>query len=67
MAEKALNLQQQIRENAQELGDFLNDLNKWEDEIKQKDDDLKKSAKIDEVCLAFRFQTFLLFVSHCLF
>eukprot|EP00795_Rhopilema_esculentum_P002408 gene2408-18056_t len=49
MAEKALNLHQQIRENAQELGDFLHDLNKWEDEIKQKDEDLKKTAKIDEI------------------
>ncbi len=49
MAEKALQLQHQIRENAQELGDFLGDLNKWEKDIKKKDEELKKTNAIEQV------------------
>ena len=49
MAEKALNLQKQIRENAQDLGDFLSDLNKWEKDIKKDDEELKRSAQIEQV------------------
>ena len=49
MAEKSFQLQQQIRSNAQELGDFLNELNKWESDIKRKDEELKRSAEIEKV------------------
>ena len=49
MADKALHLQHQIKENAQELGDFLSELNKWEKDIKRKDDELKKTAEIEKV------------------
>ena len=49
MAEKSFTLQQQIRHNAEELGDFLKDLNKWERDIKRQDDELKKSAEIEKV------------------
>ena len=49
MAEKALNLQKQIRENAQDLGDFLSDLNRWEKEMKKDDEELKRSAQIEQV------------------
>jgi len=49
MAEKSFTLQQQIRHNAEELGDFLKDLNKWESDIKRQDDELKKSAEIEKI------------------
>ncbi|EDO34900.1 predicted protein, partial [Nematostella vectensis] len=39
----ALNLQMQVRRNTEELGDFLKDLDRWEDDIKSKDEDLKIS------------------------
>ncbi|EDO30468.1 predicted protein [Nematostella vectensis] len=42
-ADKALNLQMQVRRNTEELGDFLKDLDRWEDDIKSKDEDLKIS------------------------
>lgn len=49
----SLEMQQRIRENAQELGNFLSDLNKWETDIKREDDELKKAAEIEEVILSF--------------
>ena len=49
MAESSFQLQQQIKNNAQELGDFLKELNKWEGDIKRKDEELKKTAEIDKV------------------
>ena len=54
MVDKALNLQKQIRENAQDLGDFLSDLNKWEKDIKKNDEDLKRSAQIEQVLISLR-------------
>ena len=39
----ALRLQMNIRQNAEELQDILQDLNKWEDEIKTKDNELLNS------------------------
>lgn len=49
MADKGMILQHQIRENSQELGDFLGDLNNWEKDIKKKDEDLKKTAAINQL------------------
>ena len=49
MAERSFQLQQEIRNNAQELGDFLKELSKWENDIKRKDDELKKTAEIEQV------------------
>lgn len=39
----ALRLQMNIRQNAEELQDILQDLNKWEDEMKTKDNELINS------------------------
>ena len=45
--EKLIGIQHQMRENNQELQDFLKDLDSWEKDIKAKDETLKTSK--DEV------------------
>ncbi|XP_077984875.1 RNA polymerase II-associated protein 3-like [Glandiceps talaboti] len=40
--EKALELQNQVRNNAAEIQDFLKDMDNWESNIKKKDDKLQK-------------------------
>ena len=42
--EKMLQLQQQVKQNQGELGDFLKDLDSWTDDIKEKDETLKKQS-----------------------
>ncbi len=49
MADQAFLLQKQIRDNAQDLGDFLGDLNRWEQDIKKKDEELKKTNAIEQL------------------
>ena len=44
----ALQLQLNVRQNAEELQDILQDLNKWEDEVKEKDNDLRSSRIINK-------------------
>ncbi|XP_067025424.1 RNA polymerase II-associated protein 3-like [Acropora muricata] len=44
----AMRLQLNVRQNAEELQDILQDLNKWEDEVKAKDDDLRSSRIINK-------------------
>ena len=39
----ALRLQMNIRQNAEELQDILQDLNKWEDQMNTKDNELLNS------------------------
>ena len=46
--EKAAKLQMQIRENSSELTDFLQDLTKWEENMKKEDEHLRTSRRIDE-------------------
>ena len=46
--EQAANIQMQIRENTNELTDFLQDLNRWEEKIKHDDEELRISRRIDE-------------------
>ncbi|XP_062990035.1 RNA polymerase II-associated protein 3 [Elgaria multicarinata webbii] len=43
---KAVELQLQIRQNAEELQDFVKDLESWEKDIKEKDYDLKQQGGI---------------------
>ncbi|XP_044279003.1 RNA polymerase II-associated protein 3 [Varanus komodoensis] len=43
---KALELQLQIRQNAEELQDFVKDLENWEKDIKEKDYDLRQQSGI---------------------
>eukprot|EP00027_Filamoeba_sp_ATCC50430_P018389 CAMPEP_0168575960 /NCGR_PEP_ID=MMETSP0413-20121227/19980_1 /TAXON_ID=136452 /ORGANISM="Filamoeba nolandi, Strain NC-AS-23-1" /LENGTH=413 /DNA_ID=CAMNT_0008609579 /DNA_START=21 /DNA_END=1262 /DNA_ORIENTATION=+ len=45
MTSKGANVQQKVRENAQELQDYLKDLYEWEEEIKKKDKTLSEQAK----------------------
>ena len=48
----AVNLQYQVRQNNEELQDFLKDLYKWEDEVQAKDKLLVNSkASVDSVRL----------------
>ena len=44
----ALRVQLNVRQNAEELQDILQDLNKWEDEVKTKDNDLRSSRIINK-------------------
>jgi hypothetical protein len=48
MAEHMMELQQQVRQNNDELQDFLRDLGSWTKEMEMKDDQLKK--KKEEAC-----------------
>ena len=45
-AERALGLQLQVRQNAAELQDYLRDLDRWESDIKQKDEELRKAKVV---------------------
>ena len=47
-AEKAMELQFQVRQNAAELNDFLKDLGDWETEIKRKDEQLQNSRIVNQ-------------------
>ena len=44
----ALELQLNIRQNAEELQDILKDLNNWEDEMKAKDNELRNSKIVNK-------------------
>lgn len=46
--DKVAKLQMQIKENSHELTDFLQDLTRWEENIKQEDEELRTSRRIDE-------------------
>lgn len=43
-----LDLQLKVRQNAEELGDFLKDLDRWETDIKKKDEELKVSTSLSK-------------------
>ena len=50
----AVNLQYQVRQNNEELQDFLKDLYQWEDEVQAKDKLLVNSkTPVDSVCVIF--------------
>lgn len=46
--EKMITIQQQMRESQHDLGDFLSDLNKWESDVKKKDEVLKKGKPVEQ-------------------
>ena len=56
--EKAAKLQMQIRENSSELTDFLQDLTKWEENMKMEDEYLRTSRRIDEKVKRWFFEIF---------
>ena len=45
MANPMFNIQQQVRQNQEELQDFLRDLNTWEQKIKIKDQQLAQDKE----------------------
>ncbi|OWF42333.1 RNA polymerase II-associated protein 3-like [Mizuhopecten yessoensis] len=49
--EKMLTLQKQMRESQADLGDFLHDMDKWETEVKKKDEVLKKGKPTEQTKL----------------
>lgn len=46
--DKMLNLQYQMKQNNQDLQNFLKDLDNWETEIKKKDETLKQKKTSDQ-------------------
>nr|XP_030691160.1 RNA polymerase II-associated protein 3 [Globicephala melas] len=47
-ASKAIELQLQVKQNAEELQDFMRDLENWEKDIKQKDMELRRQSGVPE-------------------
>lgn len=47
--EKMVQLQYQLRENQQELQNVLSDLGNWEDQIKTKEEELKKKKSSEQL------------------
>lgn len=45
---KAIELQLQVKQNAEELQDFMRDLENWEKDIKQKDMELRRQNGVPE-------------------
>lgn len=41
---KAIELQLQMRQNAEELHDFIRELDSWENDIKKKDEELRSES-----------------------
>ena len=62
--DKVAKLQMQIKENSNELNDFLQDLTKWEENIKQEDEQLRTTRRIDEKVIFFILE-FRILKSHC--
>ena len=50
--EKFIGLQQQMKQNNADLGDFLKDLDSWSNDMKEKEQSLK-DLKPDKVCLHY--------------
>ena len=48
---KLLELQQQMKQNQLDLGDFVNDLDSWTDEIKKKEQTLKEQKPDGKVSI----------------
>eukprot|EP00826_Nyctotherus_ovalis_P043202 TRINITY_DN4522_c0_g7_i1.p1 TRINITY_DN4522_c0_g7~~TRINITY_DN4522_c0_g7_i1.p1 ORF type:complete len:129 (+),score=16.56 TRINITY_DN4522_c0_g7_i1:73-459(+) len=46
--DRFMQVQSQIRENSMQVRDYLDDLNKWQDEISQKDTKIAKTPSISQ-------------------
>lgn len=58
-------MQLQLRQNAEDLHDYLRDLETWESEIKKKDDSLRRQKPIlKEVILSTTTQHACMLVGH---
>ena len=53
-AEKFSKIQVQMKQNQQDYGDFLKDLDKWGDEMKKKESDLKNVGSTKKVSCSTR-------------
>ncbi|KAJ6653630.1 hypothetical protein lerEdw1_009006 [Lerista edwardsae] len=53
---KGIELQLQVRQNAEELQDFVRDLENWEKDIQEKDSDLRRQSGVPETvnCVDFK-------------
>lgn len=58
MADKAIEIQNQIRNNAQSLRDYVTDLGRWEDEVNALDQSLSKKKKDAKIQKPIRAQIF---------
>lgn len=53
---KSIELQLQVKQNAEELQDFMRDLENWEKDIKQKDMELRRQNGVpEEVNFSIKF------------
>lgn len=43
-------MQKQLRDNSEDLTRYIGDLKNWQDEIKQKEENLKSGGKDGKVC-----------------
>lgn len=43
-------MQKQLRDNSEDLSRYIGDLKNWQDEIKQKEENLKSGEKDSKVC-----------------
>jgi hypothetical protein len=50
-------LQKQVRDNAEDLRNYMQELKSWESEMKRKESELLTSASGDQVCVKFEIFT----------
>lgn len=62
---KAIELQLQVKQNAEELQDFMRDLENWEKDIKQKDMELRRQNGVPEE-VNFLIKSHFSFQQNCL-
>ena len=60
---KMLNIQLQMKQNNEDLKNFLGDLDNWEKEMKQIDSNLKNKKPLEDAVICY-FK-FCEFISHC--
>lgn len=60
---KAVELQMQMRQNADDLHTFMRELESWEEDIKKKDEQLRTGNLADTLVCSFNF-TFLTFYTE---
>lgn len=54
---KSLELQMQMRQNADDLQSFMKDLATWETDMKTKDEQLRDDQGIPKVCCSYKSHT----------
>lgn len=57
---KAIELQLQMRQNAEDLHNFMKDLDSWETDIKKKDEQLRSGSVVEsQVCNTWKCVCFM--------